>query len=494
MLIRKFLFVLLVFSLLSCKPNFKTTSHSPKENLISQIKYLINDPVLANAQIGIFIESISDNSVLFKQDEYKLFVPASNQKLYTTAVALEKLGADYKYETRFFTTGEIQDSSLNGDLFVVGRGDPSISGRFKEKDILAHFKDWADSLKAKGINTINGALIGNDTFFKGHKLGYGWNWDDEPYWYSAQIGALSFNENCIDLEITPGEKEGELIKVKTNPITDYVIIENNAITAAKDSLSTLSIGRARGKNRIEIKGRLPFASSLEKKSITIEKPALWFLDTFIKVLNEQGIEVKNGYKLNTARVDFETNKKALFTHFSPEMSELVKVVNKGSHNFYAEQVFKTLGAEIKKKGTAKESSKVIMDWLNSNAVTDAHAIIVDGSGLSRMNLVSPYSTATLLKEMYHSENFEPFYYSLPIAGVDGTLKRRMKNSVAQNVVRAKTGYVRYMRSLSGYTKDRSGNDYLFVIMLNYYSVPTAYVNKLQDKIAILLTEFNPQKN
>lgn len=489
---RNFLFILFILSFLSCTPSIKVSENSPTENLIAQIKYLINDPVLANAQIGIYIESITANSVIFKQNEYKLFVPASNQKLYTTAVALEKLGIDYRFETQFYTSGDVSDSTLKGDLIIRGKGDPTISGRFREKDVKAYFRDWADSLRSKGISEIEGNVIGDDTYFQGDKLGLGWNWDDEPYWYSAQIGALSYNDNCVDLEIMAGEKVGEKVIVRTNPETDFVEIDNRATTIEQDSLSTLQIGRARGKNIIELRGGLPVGSVIIRESITIENPALWFMDTFINVLKEKGIAVSGTYKLRyRAETTTAPEKKLLFTHNSPDMQQLIKVVNKGSHNFYAEQIFKTLGAEINKKGTAKEASNVIMSWLNTIAVTNSQAIPVDGSGLSRMNLVSPYSTAALLKHMYHSKNYNAFYNSLPIAGVDGTLKDRMKNSVAQNVVRAKTGYVRYMRSLSGYTRDRAGNDYLFVIMFNYYSVPTPYVNKLQDKIAILITGFNP---
>ncbi len=470
-------------------------SLTPAEKITSQIKYILDDPVLANAQIGVYIQSISDNSVLFKQNEYKLFVPASNQKLYTTASALELLGENFRYETRFISEGDVSDSTLLGNLIIRGQGDPSISGRFRQKDVLAYFNDWADSLKSKGIVKIDGSLIGDESYFKGNKLGWGWNWDDEPFWYSAQIGALSYNDNCVDIKVFAGKKAGDAVSLQLSPKTDYLQINNRAYTVAKDSLSTFVLSRARGKNIIELQGALPEGEVVTGASITVEEPALWFLDTFYNVLKKHGISVKKGYMLRAKNLNADIpQRKLLFKHCSPDLAKLVKVVNKESHNFYAEQIFKTLGAELNKKGSAEGASKVVMQWLNSIAVTEFQAKPVDGSGLSRMNLISPYSTATLLKYMYQSKNFEPFYESLPIAGVDGTLKNLMKNSVAQGVVRAKSGTMTHVRSLAGYTTDRSGNDYLFVIMANSFTVPVSYIKEMQAKICILLTGYDPKKN
>ncbi len=152
---------------------------------------------------------------------------------------------------------------------------------------------------------------------------------------------------------------------------------------------------------------------------------------------------------------------------------------------------RTLGAEIAKEGSAKAGAQAVGGWLNNIGVSNDQAIIYDGSGLARHNMISPFSTAALLRYMYNSKNFDAFFESLPIAGVDGTLSRRMKNSPAEGRVHAKTGYVRHVRCLSGYTSDMDGNDYLFVMMMNHYSVPTPYINKLQDKIAILLSRFHP---
>ncbi|MCB0283705.1 MAG: D-alanyl-D-alanine carboxypeptidase/D-alanyl-D-alanine-endopeptidase [Calditrichaeota bacterium] len=480
-----------IFLFISCAPTKIEHSLTNREKFIQEVNYLVDDPELANAQVGLYIEALKDNETIYSHNEKKLFVPASNEKLYTTASALELLDSTYQFKTEFYQSGKINAGVLDGNLIVRGMGDPSISGRFRDSDILAFFKDWADSLKAHGINEIDGDLIGNESFFSGNKLGYGWNWDDEPYWYSAQIGALSFNDNCVDITIKPGEKPGDNVVVTTNPVSEYFNILNTATTISSDSNSTLRIDRTRGKNEIVITGGLPVSKRESSLSITIEDPASWFVTVLADVLIREGISLK-GHIL-TDDSNFNQNSpdslSHIFTAYSKNLAQMVKVVNKGSHNFYAEQIFKTLGAEINKKGSARESSQIISDWLAGIGVPDNLAISVDGSGLSRMNLVSPFSTAAILRHMYKSKNFKPFYDSLPIAGVDGTIKSRMKDTVAQGVVRAKTGYVRYVRSLSGYTTDRDGNDYLFVIMVNHYSVPTSYINNFQDKICILLTNY-----
>ena len=190
-----YLLLFMIFAFFYCSPSKIERTFSNEEKLIKEINYLLSDPSLANAEIGLYIESLSDNRTVFRQNEYKLFVPASNQKLYTTAAALENLGSDFHFKTEFYSHGKIENNILNGDLIVRGMGDPSISGRFKNDDVLAYFSDWADSLKSKGITKISGKLIGNDSYFSGSKLGYGWNWvtTDVADPYTVGTGMMSLS-------------------------------------------------------------------------------------------------------------------------------------------------------------------------------------------------------------------------------------------------------------------------------------------------------------
>ena len=476
-----------VILLQSCASNFFMRSETHKLNrLREEINYLLNDPNLDNANIGIYIESLSDSKVIFNQNEHKLFVPASNMKLFTSAASLVRLGKQFRYQTIIGTDSALSDSILAGNLIIRGVGDPSISGKFYDGDILACFNNWADSLKNRGIIKITGNLIGDNSYFESDILAEGWNWDDEPFWYSAQPSALSFNDNCVDFKVNAGNKPGVPVSVVQAPSIGYLGVENKATTSSADSLAQLNITRARAQNIVQISGTLPFKSETVNESITVENPAEYFLKTFKQVLQNKGIKVQGKteiHSVNTAILD------TLFIHYSPELAELVKELNKISHNFYAEQLLKTLGARYGEEGSFKKGSEIVSKWLYSQGVAPSEFIMVDGSGLSRMNMLTPLSTATLLRRMYNSKDFSVFYESLPIAGVDGTLKNMMRNSAAQGNVHAKSGTMRHIRNLAGYVRDKNNNPYLFVIMVNNHSVPVAYIKKLQSEICIVLSNF-----
>ena len=488
-MLKRLLFISFLF-LLSCRSELVTPTQTvtPMEELLRNLKNELNDPYLSQAHIGLYVEDLSTGTIVFRQNARRLFTPASNQKLYTTAVALTTLGADYSFKTDLLIRGSLRDSVLTGDLIVYGRGDPAISGRFYDDDAYAVFKGWADSLRRRGIKAIRGDVIADDSYFDDKRLGDGWNWDDEPYYYSAQIGALSFNDNCVDITVQPSADAGDSVRYRAYPATKYVRLQNHARTWPEDSLARLRLGRKRARNIITLAGGLPVGGTAYKESITVEEPALWFLENLKQAWRQKGMSVDGRYRYQRHAV--LNSDSLLFVHHSPPLSELIRVVNKKSHNFYAEQIFKALGAEIRKKGTAAEAAGVVRDWLTARGVALDEAVIADGSGLSRMNQIAPIATATLLKSLYFHPDFKAFYNSLPVAGVDGTLKGRMKNSPAEKVARAKTGYVRHMRTLSGYTRDRDGHDYVFSIMVNHYAVPTAYVNHFQDKLVILLSSFS----
>lgn len=482
-------FFLLLFG---CNPQLTVPNieQTQQEKLIKKIDALIADPNLATAHIGVYIEALKDRSLIYRHEAAKLFIPASNLKLYTTACALELLGPDYRFRTEFYIKGSVKDSVLKGDLIVRGMGDPSISGRYRDGDKQAYFKDWADSLRHYGINQIDGRIIADDVFFSDNVLAEGWNWDDEPYWYSAQISALSYNDNCIDVTIGPGMHTGDSLRIVAGPLAKYVDMKIDAISCAADSQSSLKLSRIRGKNELIVKGRYPVGSAEYKESITIENPPLWFAENMRQAFMLSGFTV--GHKPVVRKNAFrQAGVKLLFAHHSLPLSDLIITLNKKSHNFYADQLFKTLGAEIINDGSWNGGMRVVRGWLDKIGVAPAYADFIDGSGLSRKDLVAPLATAAVLRHLYYSKNF-PFYYkSLPVAGVDGTLKNRLKNTSAAGVVHAKTGYMGHVRSLSGYTHDKAGNDYIFVIMVNNYLVPTSYVNDLQDQIVLLLTTYSP---
>jgi D-alanyl-D-alanine carboxypeptidase/D-alanyl-D-alanine-endopeptidase (penicillin-binding protein 4) len=482
------LFLSFILLFLGCSfSNRIKTPPSNLQKLQNEIDYLISDPNLQNAHIGIYIESLGNGKTIYRKNEHRLFVPASNMKLYTTAASLIKLKPSFQFSTLIYTDGKIVDDELSGNLIIRGKGDPTNSGRFRGGDIIAYFKDWADSLKQRGITKIEGGIIGDESYFTDNKLGKGWSWDDEPYYYSAQTGALSFNDNCVDIKVQPSITPDDSVKIFINPNTKYVKIKNMAKTVDTESPLTLDFTRNRASNVIKIFGNLPLGSQDVTESITIEDPARFFVTVFYEVLRKSGIEITETPQIQ--KIENYHNLDTLFIYKSPDMAKIIKEVNKRSNNFYAEQMLKTLGSEFLKNGSAESGVKVVDEWLSSIGISPNEFIMVDGSGLSRMNLIAPYATADLLRYMYNHPNFKYYYDSLPIGGIDGTLKERMRGSRAKGNVHAKTGFVEHVRNLSGYLYDFDGKPYLFVIMVNNYSVPVSYINSFQDRICILLSNY-----
>ena len=480
-------FILLIFVsffLHSCASLF--SMRSSKTTLQQDIRTLLDDPNLGNAFLGIYIESLDDGAILFRQNEHKLFVPASNMKLYTTAASLVKLGKDFRFKTVIGTDSSLIDSTLRGNLIIRGSGDPGISGRYFGGKRDSIFKQWADSLLEKGVRRIKGSLIGDNSYFQTDILGDSWNWDDEPFWYSAQPSALSFNDNCVEISAWPGRLPGAPVSVMQSPKINYLEIRNSAVTFPKDSLPHLDISRLRAQNVATVEGALPAGADTVEETISVERPAEYFLRELQAILQEKGITVQGGVEVRNRYVPVSDT---LFRHNSATLSALITTVNKKSHNFFAEQLLKTLGARFNGNGSFKGGAGVVANWTRSIGIPPSEFINVDGSGLSRQNFVTPFATVTLLKHLYQYGDFLTFYESLPIAGVDGSLKNRMRHSPAQGNVHAKTGYVRHMRSLSGYVRGKDKRPYVFSIMVNNYSVPTPYINDLQDKICILLSNY-----
>ncbi len=484
-------FLILSLSLLfmQCSLNrFANQRQSRYQEIRKQIRFLLSDPSLANAHIGIYIESLRDGQVVFANNPFKLMVPASNMKLFTTSAALVNLGPEFRYETSVYSSGGQNDSILLGNLIIKGSGDPSISGRFYHGDGLFIFKNWADSLKQRGIKIINGDLIGDNRYFSEPSLGEGWNWDDESFWYSAHTSALSFNDNCIDFKIWPSSV-GNPVQFSVFPSDDSIKIVNQAVVVDSSGDSTLNITRLNGKNIYLIQGTLPVTADTAYESITVERPANFFLRTLFKVLTDRGIKINGKIKVIGEKDSLNyDNANVLFVQKSPPLSDLIHVVNKVSHNFYADQLLKTMGARFKGNGSFAAGCQFVKDWLEKIGVAPQYFFSVDGSGLSRKNFVAPIATATVLKTLYHHPYFEYFYNSLPVAGIDGTIRKRMKGTLAAGNVHAKTGYVQRMRALSGYVNIGKDDPMIFVMMFNNYSVPTSHVNSIQDHICEMLSE------
>jgi len=266
------------------------------EVLRDNISYLISDPNLFNAQVGVYIESIDRGESIFAHNEHKLFISASNMKIFTTAVSLLNLGPNFRYKTPIYYSGTIKNGVLYGDIVIQGSGDPTIAPRFSNGDSRLFFRAWTDSIVAKGITQIDGDIIGDESYFQTEPLGYGWQWDDLPFWYAAQISALSFNDNCIDVSVVADNEIGKAPSVDLSPPTNYFTIDNSAIITGPDSVRTLYLTRPRLQNILQVRNKIPINKPKYEESISVEDPAKFFVTVFKEVLNEEGIKVQGGLK------------------------------------------------------------------------------------------------------------------------------------------------------------------------------------------------------
>ncbi|MEG8947404.1 D-alanyl-D-alanine carboxypeptidase/D-alanyl-D-alanine endopeptidase [Rosettibacter firmus] len=458
--------------------------------LREQLEDSFNDPALSNAFCGAFVRSLKTGEVIYKKNADKLFIPASNIKLFTTVAALILLGPDYVYETNLFANGTIKNGVLQGDLIIQGTGDPTISNRYYPGSEVKIFEDWADSLLAKGILKIDGDIIGDDSGFENGGLGKGWLIDNESYWFSAPSGALCFNDNSIEIIVKPGQQNFPA-SVELNPNTQYVNIIGGVITVDNSEEQLIKCNRLRGTNLISVTGKIKKNSKPIIENISISNPTMYFLTVFKEVLERKGIIVTGKLTSigNSERMIIYQNLIPLLTHQSVPLKTIIKELNKNSNNFYAEQILKTIGYEIYGYGTTENGIKASKDLFKQIGIDPDNLVMVDGSGLSQLNLITPRQVVNLLSYIYKSNIFNYIYDSLPIAGVDGTLSQRMNKTTCENNVRAKPGFNLNSSALSGYVKTISGELLAFSIMINNFLAPPSLINYIQDNICNKLSNF-----
>lgn len=495
--VSKLFFIILVsasFSFAQQKDSLserKTVSNlNPLIELRDQLDDYFNDPNFSNAIWGVLVKSLKTGEVIYKRNADKLFIPASNMKLFTSAAVLLLLGPEFLYETNFYVNGDLEKGVLKGDLIIQGSGDPTISNRFYEGNQTKIFEDWADTLKARGIWVVKGNIYGDDSFFDNVGLGNGWTWDYESSWFAAPSGALSFNDNSVEIKIEPSEINFPS-KVSLKPYTKYTSVISKVTTVDENTESSVSVVRQRGTNQIRVTGIIGKDSKPIIEHVSISDPTMFFLTVLREVFERKGIVIQGRIgNLNSAENNIIPDDiTPLYTHRSVQLKNIIKELNKNSNNFYAEQLLKTIGLEIYNYGTVENGVKACKEIFNSMGINPENMVMADGSGLSRLDLVTPRQIVNLLSYMYKSDEFSKFYESLPIGGIDGTLINRMKKTAAENNVRAKAGYNNNVSSLSGYLKTISGEQLVFSIIVNNYLTSPALANYIQDNVCNRLVNF-----
>jgi D-alanyl-D-alanine carboxypeptidase/D-alanyl-D-alanine-endopeptidase (penicillin-binding protein 4) len=471
--------------------------------LRAAIDSMADAPEFHNAFWGILVVDPERGDTLYSRNAGKLFLPASNMKVVTSSVALEQLGPDFAYRTTLVVRGPLRDSTLSGDLVVIGRGDPTISDHMWV-DAMIPLRALADSLASRGVKRIAGRLVAGGNAFPGPVLGYGWSWEDLESSYSAGIDELLFNEGFSEIRVHGGDHPGDPVRVETRPARTFPSLRSEVVTIAPpsctagDSASSspcpvMPTRRERRRELVAFKDTLRgdvilsggvAAGDSMTLEVTHRDPDLAYLAALSEALRDRGIIVDSGVAV---RADTTTPAgDTLVTFMSKPLREILPALLKPSQNQIAEVLLRTLGLERGGSGTADSGRKVVERQLASWGVPPSTYVIRDGSGLSRYDYLAPEALVHILDVMRRSPNFQLFYDALPIAGVDGTIKTRMRGTPAENNVHAKTGSVANARSLSGYVRTASGRTLIFSILANNWTVPASDVTRVQDAIAARL--------
>jgi len=458
-----------------------------------ELSEIFADPAFGNAHWGVMVQSLETGEVFYRQNVDKLFMPASNNKLITAAVSLARLGADHRFTTRVAATGPIlENGTLEGDLVVVGGGDPAISERFYDDDPTAAFRDWADSLKARGITRISGDVIGDDDLFDDVHVGPGWAWDYLDSYYAAEIGALLYNEGAVTYRIAPGDSVGAPASIESLPPTNYLNLDIDVTTTADSIGVFVRSDRSPFSNDARLWGEIWINGDTVTRYIAPHDPTLYFVTVLTEVLEAEGIEVGGGpADLDDLAEEIDVGSlEPLFVHYSPTLAEIIEPFLKRSQNQIGEMLMRYLGAVTSGTGSLRTAREAVEETLTGWGLTPKSYIYVDGSGLSRYNYVSPDALVRLLRVMARRPEFDVFYESLPIAGVDGTLRGRMRGTRAEGNAHAKTGSIANSRALSGYVTTLDGELVIFSMIANNFDVSSRAAEYLQDLAIERLANFS----
>ena len=454
-------------------------------DLRRQIDGLVDRPAFAATLWGIEVRSLKNGKVLYAHDALKNLKPASTLKLVTTAVALDVLGPEERLRTTVETAGRLDGMGrILGDVYLVGRGDPTLSGRFSEGRPTAAFEEMADTLRAAGIRRIEGRLVGHEGLFQGERRGEDWTWGDLVWSYGAEVSALSFNDNSVDLRAAPAERAGEPLMVEASPLSSYYRVVSTATTSAPGSASTLVLARDLGTNVIRLSGAYPMGQPAWEGRVALEDPARYAATVFSEVLAARGIRVTGA--VVTSSDPLPAGLRALATHASPPVAELLKAVNKPSLNLHAEVMLRLLGARRRGEGTVEAGRAVLRETLARWGVAVQGWALQDGSGLSHTDVLSAHDLVSLLAAMDKHPQARVFRETLPVAGVDGTLAGRMKGTQAEGRVSAKTGTLRYANALAGYVTTRRGDRLAFAVLANHHTGASQEVVSTIDRIVAML--------
>jgi D-alanyl-D-alanine carboxypeptidase/D-alanyl-D-alanine-endopeptidase (penicillin-binding protein 4) len=486
-----------------------------------RIATVLSSPDLARGFWGIEVASLKSGKTLGAQNADKLFTPASNTKLFTTAAALALIGPDYKFRTTVETSGTLDRyGRLNGDLVLVGRGDPNLSGRELPYDLRTQRNDHpiqvletlADALVQKGVKYVDGDIVADDSYFAFERYGEGWSQDDLVWADGAPVSALTINDNVVFVNILPADRPGEKAFVSITPFADYYRLDNRIITTPAGTGRKFFVNREPGSTVLTLWGNMPLDDAGANEALAIEDPAEFAAGLFRQLLEKRGIVIYG--KQRTRHTELATLSTFSVTALAPSrggsegpprslknnqpvilasneskpLLEDLRVVNKVSQNLHAEILLRLLGRERGTAGTIEGGLEVMRGFLNQVGIPGDQYVFYDGSGLSRQNLVTPHAIVQLLRYASTQPWGAAYKSSFPLSGVDGSLSDRLNAPRLQSRISGKTGSLGGVKALSGYATTDSGETVVFSILSNNSNLPAKRVNDTIDQLVQAIVE------
>jgi len=446
------------------------------QSLKTKIDNILKDKFFDRCLIAIQVEDMTTNKTLFKKNEKMLLHPASNMKIITTTTGLIYLGPDYEFKTDLYYDGFVSNDTLNGNLYFVGGCDPDF--------ITQDFYGFVDAIKTLNISVINGNIYGDISFKDSLLWGNGWMWDDDPSFDSPYLSALNLNDNCVEVIVQQSDYLDQPT-VSFNPNTNYVSVKNQI---TNDGTKKFEISRnwLERKNEIIVKGKYPKSIKYTSEFVNVLEPAKYFLTVFSEVLDSNNLKL-----IGNVGIKKLPEQIILLNSFNRKYSDIVDNLNKTSDNLSAEMTLLALAEKFYgKPANAKNGIYVIDKMVELVGLKPEDYRLVDGSGVSHYNVATAELLSAILKYFYEErpELYTILYNSFPIAGVDGTLENRMRNTLAEKNVHAKTGTITGVSTLSGYVTSKKNHTLAFSIMIQNYVGSSSKAKEVQDQICKILAE------
>ncbi len=462
-----------------------------------RVEMLLGADPVNKGEWGLLVVDAASGETLYEKNAEQYFLPASNMKLLTTALALDTLGPEYRFRTTVETNGKLEAAGkLAGDLILVGRGDPNLSNRkfpFEAKEEFdgppeKALAELADAIAARGVKEISGDIVGDDSYFPYERYPDGWEIDDMVWEYGAAISALVVNDNTVTLTLTPGEKAGEAVTASVSPMTLEFAVENDVATIGAKEKADLRLTREPGGNLVKVSGVMPAKSAPRKLVLAIQEPSLQAGNLLAGLMAERGIKISGKVRASHEPDPNEATRTLLAEHVSVPLKDSVKLVNKISQNLHTEVLLRTAARQQGRWATPEDLQKFPLAFYVKAGIADGDVQQTDGSGLSRHDLVTPRAFVALLEYAKKQAWFPAFYESLPVAGEDGTLNERMKEQPLAGKIHAKTGSVTHVRALSGYAETPGGRKLIFSFLSNNQGGKNHEVHVAIDGLCLAMVE------